>query len=167
MDTEIWAHITEAEYRDFWVTPQSSSPTSPPFSKTTGTLVFLLTLDSLPRKVTLLHVGPNVPAASSGPAAEKSDENDEFDGMRMSIVGSKVSIPSALHFVSLFWEFDPLAPELKSATDVWSGLVAKFPRPDDVRWAVTTETLPALLLGNPNDPFWNLAEMCIGESKLI
>lgn len=163
MDASIWTQITETEYREFWTTPQSSSPLSPPFSKTDGTLVFLLTLDSLPRKVTLLNSGP----AGAGPVqtADKSDEKDEFDPIRMSVMETKVSIPSSLHFVSLFWEFNPLSSDLKTATDTWSSLVSKFPRQDDSKWALTTETLPALLLGNPNDPFWDLAEMCVGESK--
>ena len=147
------------------MTPQSSSPLSPPFSKTNGTLVFLLTLDSLPRKVTLLNSGPV--GAGAAQAADKNDDRDEFNPIRMSIMETKVSIPSSLHFVSLFWEFNPIFSELKTATDTWSDLVSKFPRPDDSKWAVMTETLPALLLGNPSDPFWNLAEMCVGESKSL
>lgn len=162
MDTEIWTQITENEYREIWMTPHSSNPTSHPFSKTAGTLVFLLTLDSLPRKMSLLNAGPN--AGASQPT-DKESEREEFDGMRMSIMETKVSIPSTLHFISLFWEFDPLFTELKTAIDVWNGLVSKFPRPDDSKWAVMTETLPALLLGNPNDPFWDLPDMCVGESK--
>lgn len=164
MDANIWTQITENEYRAFWTTPQSSNPMSHPFSKTAGTLIFLLNLDSLPRKVTLLNAGPNAGSAQSAPA-DRGDENDEFEGMRMSIMDTKISFPCTLHFVSLFWEFDPLFPDLKTMIDSWSSLVGKFPQPDDSKWAVMTETLPALLLGNPNDPFWNLPGMCVGESK--
>ena len=70
-----------------------------------------------------------------------------------------------MHFVAFFWEFDATNSQFRKAFDIWSnGLVAYQLEELDNELSIREELIPALLLGKMDDPMWDIAEMCAGES---
>ena len=59
-------------------------------------------------------------------------------------------------------------PQFRKAFDIWATGVKNFPIEEiDKTLEIPGELMPALLLGKMNDPMWDIADMCAGESLFI